>query len=176
MSEANNPPAPPEANESFDAVLAKNLVVARSVGGVTQHGLSAKSGISRATIAQLESGYSDPRLSTISLLAKALDIPLIFLLIGALETELLAKLPKLLAAEPPLEIPEADLRRMQRFLETGMLKDRLRAARLGAAVAQRVAKASSSVFITTAIFSGILPGDGTVVGHALDRVLEKQVP
>jgi transcriptional regulator with XRE-family HTH domain len=172
MMEETDFPQPPKARESSDAVLAKNLIVARGIRGVTQQDLSAKSGISRATIAQLESGYSDPRLSTIALLADALNVPLIFLLVGITDAQILAELPGRIQSAP-LQISTQDLRRMQHLVATGLLKDRLRAARLGAAVAQRVAEASASVCVSAAIFSGILPGTGTVVGHALDQLLDE---
>lgn len=176
MNDQNSESGYVPASESHDAILAKNLIVARAIRGVTQHELSAKAGISRATIAQLESGYSDPRLSTVSLLAKALDVPMVLLLMGRVEARAIARLPQRFAEARGLEIPEADLRRMQALVSTGMLKDRLRAARLGAAVAQRLSGDSAPVFISTAIFSGILPGIGTVVGHALDHLIESARP
>jgi transcriptional regulator with XRE-family HTH domain len=174
MNEENIPSRPARVNESFDSVLAKNLIVARAVRGITQHELSTKSGISRATIAQLESGYSDPRLSTMVLLAEALEVPLMLLLVGTVEAKALAELPQRFQTSPPLDIPPPELQKMQYLVATGMLKDRLRAAQLGAAVAQRLARATVPVFISTAIFSGILPGAGTIVGHALDQLIEEQ--
>jgi transcriptional regulator with XRE-family HTH domain len=166
---------PPGDKESPDIVLARNLLVARAVRNITQNELSNQSGISRATIAQLESGDSDPRLSTIFLLAEALEVPLILLLIGVAEANALAELPRKMREAQPLAIPAPDLRRMQLLVDTGLLKDRMRAACLGAAVAQQfMAGSAVSEFPSTAILSGFLPGKGSVVGYALDQALNEQ--
>jgi transcriptional regulator with XRE-family HTH domain len=62
------------------------LVVARAAIGLTQHQLARRSRISRATIAHIEATESDPRLSTVVLLAQALDVSPLCLLLG--ETEI----------------------------------------------------------------------------------------
>jgi transcriptional regulator with XRE-family HTH domain len=164
------PIQPLELRESLDATLAKNLVVARAIGGMTQHELANASYVSRATIAQLETGSSDPRLSTIVELAKALHLSPIFLLLGAPEIRALAELPDQLPSVANLISPE-NLYRMKELVESGLLKDRLRAARLGAAVARSHGETGIAP-ITAALFSAFLPGAGTSVGTVLGRLLK----
>src|SRR5260221_2115723 len=82
--------APPQ--ESIDSILAKHLVAARITPGLTQHDLAAAAGVSRATVAQLETGYSDPRLSTVVDLARALRVSPLVLLAGIPEVQALAEL------------------------------------------------------------------------------------
>ena len=161
--------------ESADAVLAKNLVVARVVKGITQQALAEAAGISRATIAQLETGYSDPRLSTIVELATALGVPPILLLIGKPEAVALAAFfqkPSL-----PVSVSDSEITQMRRLVDTGMLKDRLRAALVGADVARASGEEGAdtpvSTTISAAIFSAIHPGPGTIAGTLLGRLLSQ---
>ena len=154
--------------ESADALLAKNLVVARNTAKMTQQQLADASGISRATVAQIETGYSDPRLSTIVNLAAALGVPPILLLVGLAEVQGLAKLSET-AAQVPLTDPR-DIARMRNYIETGMLKDRLRAALIGAHAAGAVFT-SPLASISAAIFSAFLPGPGTEIGGLLGELL-----
>jgi transcriptional regulator with XRE-family HTH domain len=161
--------------ESADAVLAKNLLVARVVVGITQHRLAQASGVSRATIAQLETGRSDPRLSTIVLLARALGIPAIALLMGKPET--LALTTFLENPSTPISLGDGDVARMQGLLKTGMLKDRLRAALVGAGLARGIEDSAITSQIMAAIFSAIHPGPGTIAGTALgNRLTENANP
>src|SRR4051812_7462343 len=119
----------PHRPESPDATLAKNLLVARAITGVTQHALAAAADVSRATIAQIETGYSDPRLSTIVELAHALGVPPPLLLIR--EQDVRAMADRLKAAHAtPFAVPDVEVERMRRLLATGLLKDRVRAARV----------------------------------------------
>ncbi|MGD1276874.1 MAG: helix-turn-helix transcriptional regulator [Tepidisphaeraceae bacterium] len=157
--------------ESPKATLATNLVIARQAAGITQRQLADASRISRATIAQLETGCGDPRLTTIVELARALQIPPILLLVGAREARLLVHLTR----HTPDEVPQVSqplIQNMRELAESGFIRDRLRAARLGAsAVAAQGLRPAS---ISAAIFSSVAPGPGTVVGAALGRLIAHQ--
>ena len=57
--------------------LARNVAAARQRAGWTQHQLARAADLSRATIHLIEAGIGDPRLSTVTSLAKALGRPAI---------------------------------------------------------------------------------------------------
>jgi transcriptional regulator with XRE-family HTH domain len=158
--------------ESADSVLAKNLVVARVAAGITQQELADAAGISRATVAQLETGYSDPRLSTIVELAAALGVSPIFLLMGKPEAFALSAFFENPSA--PLVLSDGDVAKMKRLVDTGMLKDRLRAALVGAGIARASEDAGPSAPVSAAIFSAIHPGPGTIAGVLLGRLVSEQ--
>jgi transcriptional regulator with XRE-family HTH domain len=160
-----------QLRESIDSTLAKNLVAARTIAGLTQHELAAAAGISRATIAQLETGSSDPRLSTVVDLAGALGIAPIILLVSVPEVEALAALRD--GSPDHVHVSPRDLLRLRDYVASGMLKDRVRAARLGAAIARSIDPDSPAVAITAGLFSASLPGAGTTIGAALGRKLSQ---
>jgi len=176
--ELSNPPAAVR-RESPDAILAKNLVVARVTAGITQQALAETADVSRATIAQLESGYSDPRLSTIVDLADALGISPLLLLIGTFEAKALAGL---LDQKPAPAVEQEDLNLMSRFVRSGLLKDRVRAAKIGAAWARKQSAAeapedprtplTNSAVILAALLSAFEPGAGTRAGFQLGQQLD----
>jgi transcriptional regulator with XRE-family HTH domain len=159
-----------KARESIDSVLAKNLVAARVIAGLTQLDLANSAGVSRATVAQLETGYSDPRLSTVVELARALGVAPIVLLCGTPEVEALASLGEGVGDQGPKPSP-MDLARIRDYASSGMLKDRVRAARLGAAVARGGVETPVGIAVTAGLFSAALPGAGTTVGTILGRLL-----
>lgn len=76
----------------YPTLLARNLVVARSAAALTQHALARRSRVSRATIAMIEAGTGDPRLSTIVMLADALRVSPFQLLLGTAEMNALSQL------------------------------------------------------------------------------------
>jgi transcriptional regulator with XRE-family HTH domain len=144
-------------------------VTARLAQGVTQHELAHDSGISRATIAQIETGSSDPRLSTIVDLARALGLPTIFLLIGHAEVAALAEILNQTEIDRPSVEPR-HVGRMAHYVSTGMLKDRVRAALIGAKSVESFSQ-NELTRVTAAIFSAFLPGAGTEIGAILGEIL-----
>lgn len=158
--------------ESSASTLAKNLVVARVVAGLTQQDLAARARVSRATIAQIETGCGDPRLSTVAELAKALSVSPVLLLLGSLEVHALSAIHEGVTPSPMTIQPEK-VARMRSYVESGMLKDRLRAAKLGAALVRGTSGASSSAVVTAALCSPIIPGAGTRLGATLGQLMSQ---
>lgn len=97
----------PAVFEAYRALIGQNLVVARNAAGLTQQVLARRSRVSRATIAQLESGAGDPRLSTLTMLADALHITPLQLVLGPKEMNALQRLlsgDQVLSMFRPLEV------------------------------------------------------------------------
>ena len=131
---------------------------------MTQIELAASSGVSRATIAQLEGGDGDPRLSTLLELAVALGISPMMLLMGEVEMEALARL----AEQKHQELLEQEqLDEMRRLLASGLRKHRREAVTIGA----DAAAAAGLSAVGAAIGSFLVPGRGTVIGAALGAAL-----
>lgn len=61
--------------ERLSLGLAANVMRLRDERGFTQQVLARRARLSRATIAQIETGQADPRVSTVELLASALGVP-----------------------------------------------------------------------------------------------------
>jgi len=57
-----------------NCVSMKKLVALRAKRGLSQRGLAQKSKVTNVTIARIETGVYDPRLSTLRQLAKALKV------------------------------------------------------------------------------------------------------
>lgn len=146
-------PAPPPPGRATQ--LARNLVAARAAAGLTQHQLARRSRVSRATIAQIEASASDPRLSTLALLAEAMGVSPLHLLLGRRELQSLSASGDALAT----------------FAALG------HTARLGAQdVADRSREIvdSASAAVGAAIGAAVQPGRGSVVVAAWAYLLERQ--
>ncbi len=164
----------PRRRESAETLVARNLVAARTAAGWTQDALSATSGISRATIAQLETGVSDPRLSTLAALAAGLRLPLALLLFGGVEVRALAGLAGQLAAAP-LPLTDADLRQLRRWVHSGLLRDRAEAVRWAAQRVSADDDADPLAVAVAALFAGHHPDPGVAVGAAWGTLLAAEL-
>lgn len=160
--------------ESVETALARNLVLARIAEGVTQKELASASEVSRATIAQLETGVSDPRVSTVTDLARALGLPTAFLLLSVEEIAALIRLVDEIRAHP-IEVPPEQAARIRELLQTGLLRDRNRAARLGAELVGGNVTSPAAAALS-AIFATIAPKEGPVVAAALGRLVDGTTP
>ena len=148
--------------DAAKATLAKNLSLARSARGLTQTELASASAVSRATIAQLEGGDGDPRLSTVVDLATALDTSPLFLLMGEDEIRAIASVRR-----PESLVSDEEVEQMRRMLSSGLGKQRLQAGKLGA----DAARAAGLSVVGAAIGSALFPGIGTAVGAAVGAFL-----
>jgi transcriptional regulator with XRE-family HTH domain len=159
--------------ENAVAALAKNLVLARTARGTTQEKLAEESGVSRATIAQIESGESDPRLSTIVDLAAALELSPLLLLLNERELAAIAKLveDESYVKKISSDISTEDVERMRRLIQSGVQKGQKRAAELGASAAQAAGFAAGGAAAGAAIGTILFPGIGTAIGAALGSLL-----
>ena len=154
-----------QQRDAVNANVAKNLVLARNACEFTQSELAEEAEVSRATIAQIESGDGDPRLSTIIDIATSLQISPVILLLGEDE---LNSLIKLIKEFPKENIPEEDIEEMRRLLSSGLKKHKLKAAKLGAATTVGLSSAGA------AIGSVLMPGIGTIVGASLGAFMSNK--
>lgn len=144
--------------EAHRALLAQNLVVARSAAGLTQHVLARRSRVSRATIAQIEAGTGDPRFSTITMLAGALRISASQLLLGRSEMQALRRLVQ---GDPALSLFKA-LEVPDRMYVSIDIADRARNL-----------ATSASAAVGAALGASTLQPNGAPIGAALAYLIER---
>ncbi len=150
--------------EVVKATLAKNVALARSAASFTQAELAEAAGVSRATIAQIESGAGEPRLSTLVDIATALGTSPVLLLIGKNELDALISV----TGNAPVELlSEEEVEKMKRLIASGLRRQRLQAAELGASAARAVGLSA----VGAAIGSVLLPGVGTAIGAGIGAFL-----
>lgn len=144
---------------------------------LSQDQLAELSGVSRATIVQIESGSSDPRLSTIAAIAGALGISPLLLLLGNDELRAIANVENSSEAVRTREhLSKETLDDMRRLLKSGLQKNRSKAIAMGIAAAATqgsVIGLIRGLVPGAAIGSSLLPGLGTVIGAALGVALYK---
>ncbi len=166
----NEDAKPPES--SLDLVIAcetvaKNVAAARTAQGMSQDDLATASAISRATVIQIESGESDPRLSTLVKVAIALQVSSMFLLLGRAELEAIAKTVEGDTVEALTQtLSEDSTNTMNRLLQSGFTRNRVRAVKIGASAVE-AAGFTTGAITGAAIGSILVPGLGTAIGGAL---------
>jgi transcriptional regulator with XRE-family HTH domain len=153
--------------------LARNVAAARTALQVSQDDLAAASAVSRATIIQIESGTSDPRLSTLVSLASALQVSPLFLLLGATELAAIGAV----ATGPELEklrssLSTDKLETMRRLLQSGITRNRNQAVKMAGSTAAAAGLLRGGI-AAAAIGSIIAPGTGWFIGAALGSVFAK---
>lgn len=156
--------------------LAKNLVLARTVNNLTQSDIAKKANVSRATIAQIESGESDPQLSTIIAISTSLEISPVLLLMGKNDIEAIENLVENYQKK---SIPEEDIEKMRQLLSSGIKKFRIKAAKMGAEISVKLDVPSKGAIIGTtaggAIGSSLIPGLGTIIGASLGAFFSSKI-
>lgn len=170
--------------------LGESLALARKAEGMTQGELAEESGLSRATIANIESGGADPKVSTISELARALDISPAWLLMSEQDMEVIGELatsddvsrlremlPDDLVSQISTMIRSGGKKRLEMALnslrvafQSGTEEAESEEEDPGLEVnsaAKMAAKASSSL---TAVGTKLSPGLGTAIGAAWSKI------
>ena len=135
--------------EELRAMLAKNIVSARKAKAkllgrhYTQEKLAADSGISTTAIAQIERGEVDPRLSTITGIAVALEVNPVFLLFGRQEIETLHQMIEGLDAQSFTELSERffsnSIKEIDKLANSSLPRQQVKASQMGAgAIAMQI--------------------------------------
>ena len=130
-------------------MLAKNIVSARKAKATllgrhyTQEKLAADSGISTTAIAQIERGEVDPRLSTITGIAVALEVNPVFLLFGRQEIETLHQMIEGLDAQSFTELSERffsnSIKEINKLANSSLPRQQIKASQMGAgAIAMQI--------------------------------------
>lgn len=128
--------------EELRAMLAKNIVSARKAKAkllgrhYTQEKLAVDSGISTTAIAQIERGEVDPRLSTITGIAVALEVNPVFLLFGRQEIETLHQMIEGLDAQSFTELSERffsnSIKEINKLANSSLPRQQIKASQMGA--------------------------------------------
>lgn len=147
-------------------------MIAREAAGLTQHQLADMSGTSRATIAQIEAGASDPRLSTIVSISEALGVAPQLLMLGDVE---IARLASVVHCYDDImhSVPHKDdVHVLRDYLSRNTAKDRRRAAKYAADLADTLGYDDVGARVGAAIGSATHPGIGTAIGAFLGTNVE----
>lgn len=170
--------------------LGESLALARKAEGLTQGELAEEAGLSRATVANIESGGADPKVSTISELAKALEMSPAWLLMSEEDMEVIGeiatsedvsqyqdKLSDDLVSQISTMIRSGGKKRLEMALnslraafqsdEEDSSEDENDPGLKPSGTAKMAAKASSSL---AAVGTKLSPGIGTAIGAAWAKI------
>jgi transcriptional regulator with XRE-family HTH domain len=155
--------------------LGKGLQLARQSSGLTQSELADEAGLSRATIAKIESGDADPKLSTLSRLAAALQVSPTWLMMSEQDMEVLARIASTSNIDVMLEqLPDEKIGEIRALAKAGRMKKVVQVVeQLESALGDEAEESDSPggpVAGATAIATGLLPGIGTALGKAWSRI------
>ena len=156
-----------EQSTRFAAIIGVNLVLAREAAGLTQHALANQARTSRATIAQIEAGIGDPRLSTISSLANALGVSPHLLITGTDEAHRMLSI-----LDNPHEIidiapDDANTHEMEMMVRSRVPKENRLAARQAAQYVSHQGYRSIGSRVGAAVLNAHIPGIGAAMGGYL---------
>jgi transcriptional regulator with XRE-family HTH domain len=164
---------PQSETDSFRAQVAKNLWLSRYAAGITQDALAESSGISRATIAQIESGATDCRLATLTDISHALGVSPIVMMLREQEIGCLRELISPAQVERILSrLSPDDLAMMEALRVSGLQKNITRAAQIGINAARAAGYVSRGAAVGAAIGSILSPGLGTAICGLVGTLLE----
>jgi transcriptional regulator with XRE-family HTH domain len=154
--------------------IARNLVLARHALHFTQDALARSSRIARATIAQIEAGSTDFRLSTFVEISRALKISPTILFLRASDITSAPQFLRQVAVERILaQLDAQQIEHMNRWRQSGLHKDLLRTADAGIHAAAAAGFRTPCSVVGAGIGSTVLPGLGTAVGALLGAALDE---
>lgn len=156
-----------EQSTRFASVIGVNLVLAREAAGLTQHELANLALTSRATIAQIEAGVGDPRLSTITALANALGVSPHLMITGRVEANRMLDI-----LDNPHEIidlapDDADTHEIEAMVRSRVPKENRLAARHAAQYVIHHGYRSIGSRVGAAVLNAHIPGIGAAMGGYL---------
>lgn len=164
-----------EDSTRFASIIGVNLVLAREAAGVTQHELARLARTSRATIAQIEAGISDPRLSTITSLANALGVSPHLLIAGPEEAARLVDIIDNCHEIIDLAPDDAETEVMETMVQSRLPKENRRGARYAADYVRTRGYATLGSRVGAAVINAHLPGIGAAIGAFFFHTVEDHV-
>jgi len=150
--------------------LSQSVVAARTAAHMTQQELADAAGVSRATVAEIERGTGDPRLSTLVAMGAALGASPMLLLFDKEAFEVAQQLGDRSDALAQ-QLSRESVEKMEGWLRTDGTRGYQQAAREGV----RALGVGGRAAVGAAIGSALLPGIGTVVGATFGGLIGERL-